>query len=159
MGVSRTTAGWLVAGGHDVVHVSALGMKTAADTDIVALATREQRVLLTFDLDFGDILAASGGRAPSVIIFRLSSARPERVNARLEPVLRDAAAALEEGAIVIVEDERHRVRRQLAVYRRRPCPAGLVGVLRAILPVSAVPGAAPLQHDARGVGKAEVSAA
>jgi len=66
---------------------------------------------VTFDLDFGDILAASRGRAPSVILFRLSCARPEKVNAQLEGVLRDASAALSEGAIVVVENQRHRVRK------------------------------------------------
>ena len=50
-------------------------------------------------------------RAPSVIIFRLSNARPESVNVQLESVLRDISVALGEGAIVVVEDERRRVRK------------------------------------------------
>ena len=86
-------------------------MKTAKDEDVLALALREQCVLLTFDLDFGHILAASHDRAPSVTIFRVSNARPERVNAHLESVLGEVSAALGEGAIVVVEDERHRVRK------------------------------------------------
>jgi hypothetical protein len=51
--------------------------------------------------------------APSVIIFRISNARPERVNAHLESVLRDVAVALAlgDGAIVAVEDERRRLRK------------------------------------------------
>jgi predicted nuclease of predicted toxin-antitoxin system len=111
MGISRTTVQWLRSGGHDAAHVAELGMKSAPDADVLALASREQRVVLTFDLDFGHILAASHDRAPSVIIFRVSNARPERVNAHLESVLRDTAVALDEGAIIIVEDERRRVRR------------------------------------------------
>jgi predicted nuclease of predicted toxin-antitoxin system len=57
-------------------------------------------VVLTFDLDFGHILAASHERATSVVIYRVSNARPERVNAHLEGVLRDTAVALalDEGA-------------------------------------------------------------
>ena len=111
MGVSASTVRSLRASGHDAAHVSELGMKTARDDDILALALHEQRVVLTFDLDFGDILAASHGQSPSVIIFRLSSARPEHVNARLQRVLGEASAALDGGAIVVVEDERHRVRK------------------------------------------------
>ncbi len=111
MGVSRSTVRWLRAGGHDAAHLADLGMKSARDEDILALALREQRVVLTFDLDFGHILAASHERAPSVIIFRLSNARPESVKVQLESVLRDISVALGEGAIVVVEDERRRVRK------------------------------------------------
>ena len=111
MGVSHATLIWLRANGHDSAHVADLGMKTAPDDEILALALRERRVVLTFDLDFGDILAASRGGAPSVIVFRLSCARPDKVNAQLEGVLRDASVALDEGAIVVVEDQRHRVRK------------------------------------------------
>ncbi len=113
MGVSRSSVQWLRAGGHDTAHVADLGMKSASDAEILALALREQRVVLTFDLDFGHILAASREPAPSVIIFRVANARPERVNAHLESVLGDLATTqlLGEGAIVVVEDERRRVRK------------------------------------------------
>jgi predicted nuclease of predicted toxin-antitoxin system len=111
MGVSRKTVHWLRANGHDAVHLSELGMKRARDDEVLAHALREERVVLTFDLDFGQILAASREMAPSVIIFRLSSARPDHVNVQLEDALRDTSAALGAGAIVIVEDERRRVRK------------------------------------------------
>jgi predicted nuclease of predicted toxin-antitoxin system len=52
MGISRTTVQWLRSGGHDAAHVAELGMKSAPDADVLALASREQRVVLTFDLDF-----------------------------------------------------------------------------------------------------------
>jgi predicted nuclease of predicted toxin-antitoxin system len=35
------------------------------------MAGREQRIVLTFDLDFGDLLAAGAHALPSVVIFRL----------------------------------------------------------------------------------------
>jgi predicted nuclease of predicted toxin-antitoxin system len=113
MGVSRSSVQWLRGGGHDIAHVADLGMKSASDAEILALALREQRIVLTFDLDFGHILAASRESAPSVIIFRIANARPERVNAHLETVLGDVATThlLGEGAIVVVEDERRRVRK------------------------------------------------
>ena len=111
MGVSRRTVYWLRTNGHDAVHVAELGMKRAKDEDVMAHALREQRVVLTFDLDFGQILAASREMAPSVVMFRLSSARPEQVNVQRENALRDTSAALGAGAIVIVEDERCRVRK------------------------------------------------
>ena len=67
--------------------------------------------MLTFDLDFGDILAVARSAAPSVIVFRLRNQTPVAVNPRLFRVIAECAAELASGAIVIVEDEGFRVRR------------------------------------------------
>jgi predicted nuclease of predicted toxin-antitoxin system len=67
--------------------------------------------VLTFDLDFGEILAIARNEAPSVIIFRLRNQTPTAVNSRLFRVIAECAAELASGAIIIVEDERFRVRR------------------------------------------------
>ena len=67
--------------------------------------------MLTFDLDFGDILAIARSETPSVIIFRLGNQTPAAVNPRLFRVISDCAAGLASGAIVIVEDDAFRVRR------------------------------------------------
>ncbi len=67
--------------------------------------------MLTFDLDFGDILAFAGSQAPSVIIFRLRNQTPAAVNPRLFRVIEHCAAELASGAIVIVGDDGFRVRR------------------------------------------------
>jgi predicted nuclease of predicted toxin-antitoxin system len=69
MGVSATTVRALPAAAHDAVHLREDGLIRLPDLDIIAKAAQEQRVVLTFDLDFGDILAMSRAEAPSVIIF------------------------------------------------------------------------------------------
>ena len=52
-------------------------------------------MVLTFDLDFGEIVAQlRAATHTSVVVFRLRDARPERVISRLEPVLRESAGAL-----------------------------------------------------------------
>jgi predicted nuclease of predicted toxin-antitoxin system len=68
-------------------------------------------VILTFDLDFGEILALSGNRIVSVVLFRLNNTTTPFVIRRLDAVLAAAADALERGAVIVVEDARHRVRR------------------------------------------------
>jgi predicted nuclease of predicted toxin-antitoxin system len=85
-------------------------MHRALDTAIVAKAKEEDSIVLTCDLDFGDIMAASGERYPSVILFRLEDETPSNINRRLSQVLKESSSALEEGAVVIVETTRHRVR-------------------------------------------------
>ena len=92
------------------MYVSAI-MQRAADRELIRLAQVEQRVLLTFDLDFGEILALGVADRPSVIIFRLANERADSVNQRLEVILAEQAAALEAGALILVEDARYRVRR------------------------------------------------
>src|SRR5262249_41544855 len=72
---------------------------------------RRAELCSTFDLDFGDILATAGSDGPSVIIFRLRDQTPAAVNPRLFQVIADCAEELASGAVVIVEDERFRVRR------------------------------------------------
>ena len=76
-----------------------------------AKAVAEGRSVLTFDLDFGDILAIAGSQAPSVVIFRLRDQTPAAVNQRLFGVIEACEAELASGAIVIAEDDGFRVRR------------------------------------------------
>jgi hypothetical protein len=68
-------------------------------------ACRESRIVLTFDLDLGDILEIARSEAPSVVIFRLRNQTPTAVNPRLFRVIHDRAAELARGALVIIEDE------------------------------------------------------
>ena len=111
MGVSLTTVEALRAASHDVVHLRDEGLIRLPDPDIVAKASAETRIVLTFDLDFGDILAIARSQAPSVIIFRLRNQTPPAVNPRLFRVIHDCVTELAQGALVIVEDEGFRVRR------------------------------------------------
>jgi predicted nuclease of predicted toxin-antitoxin system len=74
-------------------------------------ARADARIVVTFDLDFGDILALGVRDGPSVIIFRLSDERPAAVNPRLSAVLHEQREVLEAGALILVEDARYRVRR------------------------------------------------
>ena len=111
MGVSLTTVEALRTSDHDAVHLRDEGLIRLDDPAIAAKAVAEGRIVLTFDLDFGDILASANTGAPSVIIFRLRNQTPSAVNPRLFRVIGNCAAELASGAIVLVEDEGFRVRR------------------------------------------------
>ena len=111
MGISMRTVVWLRTLGHDAVHLREQGLQRAVDTEIVAKASAEGRIVLTMDLDFGYLLAVSGQHVPSVILLRLSDERSEVVNDRLGDVLAQCYEALEAGAIISVGDETIRVRR------------------------------------------------
>jgi predicted nuclease of predicted toxin-antitoxin system len=111
MGVSQGVVKWLSEQGHDVVHLRDEGLQQLPNGEIYAKAGREQRGILTFDLDFGEIVALCGGQVMSVVMFRLNNTRTPFVIQRPEAALSAAEAALRQGAILVVEDGRHRVRR------------------------------------------------
>lgn len=106
MGVARSVVQWLRDGGHDAVHLLDEDLGRLSDPEIFDKAARERRVLLTFDLDFTDIAAASGGKSVSVVLFRLRRARAPQVRDRLAETLTRLGTAIEEGAVVIVQDAR-----------------------------------------------------
>lgn len=111
MGVSLDVVQWLRNRGHEVAHLREEQLHRLPNGEIFRKAVAEDRVLLTFDLDFGEILALSEGKWVSVILFRLRNTRSGHLVERLEKVLRESADALEAKAIVIVEEGRHRTRR------------------------------------------------
>jgi len=108
--LSPRVAAWLRSLGHDAAHVFDLDMAAGRDEQILARAAEESRILLTSDLDFGEIQARSSGSG-SVVILRLRSHASARVIARLGQALAPATPALENGAIVTIEEARLRIRR------------------------------------------------
>lgn len=111
MNLSPAVATWLRAQGHDAVYAGQQGLASSPDTSLFALAASEKRIVVTFDLDFGEILAASGGRQVSVLLLRLRGMRQGKVIERLAAALAAAGSALNDGAIVSIEESRLRVRR------------------------------------------------
>ena len=110
MGVDVRIAQWLRDHGHDAKHLRDEGLQRLPNGDIVHKALAEQRVIITFDLDFGEIAALAKSRKVSVILFRLHNTRTPHVIERLSVVLGDSTKALEQGAVVVIEESRHRIR-------------------------------------------------
>ena len=109
--LSPEVAEGLCRAGHDAVHVRQLAMARADDLDIFGRAAAERRVVVSADTDFGSLLALRKEKSPSVILFRRPGQRRPAVQVKLLlanlPALRDI---LEEGAVVVLEDARVRVR-------------------------------------------------
>lgn len=110
MGISPKVVAFLQNLGHQASHLQQLGLHKLKDSEILEKARIERCILLTHDLDFGDLLAASGAELPSVIIFRLRSMRPENVNRYLFKIIRQYTDVLEHGAIITATEGRIRIR-------------------------------------------------
>jgi predicted nuclease of predicted toxin-antitoxin system len=110
MGISPRTVDFLRGLGYQATHLSQEGMERMPDSEILEKARREDRILLTHDLDFGHLLAASGDQLPSVIVFRLRNMSPEQVNRYIHYAITHHREALDHGAIVAISEAGVRVR-------------------------------------------------
>lgn len=90
--------------GADIVHLRPLGPHKMRDDRIMVMAADEARIVITFDLDFGKLLAALGDSTQSVILFRMRNHTPSAVTPRSVQV-ESWEVVLLEGALTLVEDQ------------------------------------------------------
>ena len=76
----------------------------------MAYAGEKDYVVLTHDLDFGAILAATHREKPSVVQIRAEDVRPEVIGNQVVIALRQMASELQEGALLTVDPNRTRLR-------------------------------------------------
>src|SRR5215469_4117868 len=97
--------------GHDCAHVYELGLKGQPDDQVMAVAEQQDRILVSADTDFGELLATAPVLAPSVILLRRTDKTPDSladvIVANLDQITDDLAA----GALVVIGDTRIRARR------------------------------------------------
>jgi predicted nuclease of predicted toxin-antitoxin system len=77
-GISPRTVDFLTQLGHEAVHVRTLGMQRAPDPDIIERARSDSSIVLTFDLDFGEVLALAcwTSRASSSFVWPTKGLNP-----------------------------------------------------------------------------------
>lgn len=106
----RLLAIQLCAAGHDAVSVVGLGLAGASDQVVMEAAREQGRVLVSADTDFGELLARSNERRPSLVLYRGEEVDPEVLALTLLANLKQIEEPLVAGAIVVVLDDRIRVR-------------------------------------------------
>jgi predicted nuclease of predicted toxin-antitoxin system len=110
MNLHRQLGRLLGTQGHGWRHVSDIGLHRAEDSTIMGEARVRREVILTHDLDYGTLLAFSGEKEPSVVIFRQSDIRPAALFQAMMRSWSLIAPALESGAVVVFEDNAIRIR-------------------------------------------------
>ena len=110
MNLSPRWVNLLADAGMVAAHWSTLGANNAPDAEIMAYAREHHWVVLTHDLDFSAILAATHGDKPSVVQIRAEDVSPGVIGAQVVIALRQMATELESGALLTVDPGRTRLR-------------------------------------------------
>jgi predicted nuclease of predicted toxin-antitoxin system len=94
---------FLANAGHEAVHWSSVGAKSAPDREICGYARQHGFTILTNDLDFPQILAHTRQAAPSVVLLRGEPLVPDARGPAILGALRDCEGELDLGAIVTLD--------------------------------------------------------
>jgi predicted nuclease of predicted toxin-antitoxin system len=98
---------------HDVIYVSDIAPR-ATDAEVMDRANSENRLLLTEDKDFGDLVFRQARPIPGIVLLRIDSARRLRKGVRLLAAI-DRFGDTLIGRYTVVEDARFRYRPLRAV--------------------------------------------
>jgi predicted nuclease of predicted toxin-antitoxin system len=96
--------------GFEAVHWSTIGAPNAGDDEILSWARVNGFVLLTHDLDFSAILAATSEAAPSVVQLRMQDLLSERALEAIVTAVNARGKDLELGALMSIDESGARVR-------------------------------------------------
>lgn len=95
--------------GHDVTLVARDYRPALPDIDVLAIARREHRILITNDRDFGEMIVGKQLAHAGVIYLRLGAATLQQQESRLQAVLINHSDDLDQ--FIVVTERRIRLRR------------------------------------------------
>lgn len=108
--VYETTARFLVDAGHDVLKVKDLGLSRASDQENLQKAIELERIFVTRDRDYGNLVFVKNIRS-GVLYLRVLPSNREQVHTELDRVLTEYAFEELRNAFVVIESGRHRFRK------------------------------------------------
>jgi predicted nuclease of predicted toxin-antitoxin system len=110
MNLSPEFASYLRKRGVDAAHWFEIGNPEASDAEIISYAAEHGYVVVTLDLDFSAILAATQGKEPSVVQIRAKEAISEKIFVSTLAAIEQVKDELAEGAILTIDMEKSRLR-------------------------------------------------
>ena len=110
MNLSPRWVSLLTDAGLEAVHWSTVGQTNARDTEIMAWAAANGYTVLTHDLDFSAILAATQDAGPSVVQIRTEDISPALIGAKVIAALHQMKSELEAGALLSIDVKQTRLR-------------------------------------------------
>jgi predicted nuclease of predicted toxin-antitoxin system len=97
----------LQAAGHDAIHASSVGLAQATDREIIEIAQRDGRVVVTADLDYPRLVLLSDVAAPGIVLILSGSYSDSEMLVLLDRVLAEASRLDLEHSVTVID--RHRI--------------------------------------------------
>ena len=112
--ISHETTEFLKSMGYDVKSVAHFGLAGASDEEIAKKAVATKRMLITLDLDFGEIFYFGTRQKLGVIVLRLKHQTIEEVNKALYRLLKSGILEKKsmESSLIVIGEHRVRIRRK-----------------------------------------------
>ncbi|AFY61557.1 DUF5615 family PIN-like protein [Synechococcus sp. PCC 6312] len=111
--VYALTARFLIGLGNDVVLVSQLGLSQASDEQILQTAQGQNRILITRDRDYGNLVFVKG-LGSGVLYLRALLSKINSIHPELERVIQNYSEQELTGAFIVIDSNGHRLRRPLS---------------------------------------------
>lgn len=108
--LSPSLAEMFTAGGHDAHSVAQQALGGQPDARVIEVCSREQRALVTLDLDFSNILAYPPAKFAGIVVLRLADQAHVTVEAAMRRLLELLGSEPLAGRLWIVEDRCIRIR-------------------------------------------------
>ena len=109
--IPRSTKAVIESLGHNVVDVRDILPSAAPDSDIALLALNENRVIITRDHDFANILLYPPEKYPGIIVLKVRALKPFEINRLLEIFLKTNPPDVISHSLIILEPNRFRIKR------------------------------------------------
>ena len=110
MNMSPRWVDFFAEAGFEAIHWSNVGRIDAPDGELLQWAAEHGYVVVTADLDFGAILAATRDNRPSVLQIRMDILTPEAIGPTVRNAVHQARQELLDGALVSVDIASARLR-------------------------------------------------
>lgn len=96
--------------GYDAVSVVELGLSGADDSRVRDVAIEQDRILVTLDADFANIVRFPPAATPGVVRFRIHPATEEAIDVALRFAIPRLAGISLAGKLVVVDGSKIRIR-------------------------------------------------
>ncbi len=110
MNISPLTVNRLRERGWNIVRIPEIMDVRTSDIDILDYAQKNNKVIISYDLDFSELLAIYGYDKPSFINLRTSDISPDFTAQRIIEVVTELEKELHEGIVASVDDTSIRYR-------------------------------------------------
>jgi predicted nuclease of predicted toxin-antitoxin system len=109
--IPRSTKAVIETLGYDVADVRDILPPASPDSDVALLALKENRIIITRDLDFANIILYPPRKYPGIIVIKVHALKPSDINDLLTLFLRSISPETIRHCLVILEPNRFRIKK------------------------------------------------